>query len=241
MAIKTVICPACEAEQAILRNEDGKMTCAFCGEPIDLPEYEAGEEMDYTYEDETVEETPKLTPEGEKIDAVFVLSEEEVGNAFTISGKLKERKWLLYLETALLILMGTGILVMDILGTMGVAGVEKPNLIMWVYVVLCYGMLPVIWVMPGRTKKKIIKNATSGNQLELAIYENLIHIHIDGRDEADDWQQPFDGSFGLIHQQGLMVLTLKSGQILVIPERSLTDEQIEIVKTRLETKPQCAE
>lgn len=242
MAIKTVTCAACGAEQAILRDEEGKMNCVFCGEPIDLPEYEAGEEMDYVYEDQTSEQAkPALEPVGEKIDSVFVLSEEEVGTAFTVSGKLKERKWLLYIETALLILLGTGILVMDILGTMGVAGVEKPTIIMWVYVALCYGMLPVIWILPKRTKKKIIQNATSGNQLTLSIYENLIHIHIEGRDEKDDWQQPFDGSFGVIHQENMFVLTLKSGQILVIPERSLTEEQIEIVKARLETKPECAE
>lgn len=237
MAIKTVECPACNAEQAIFRDEEGKMKCAFCGEPIELPEYEAGEEMDYSYEEETVETSPALEPKGEEIKAVFVLSEEEVGTAFTISGKLKERKWLLYVETAILILMGTGILIMDILGTMGVADVKKPDVIMWIYVVLCYGMLPVIWIMPQKTKKKIIKNATSGNQLNLSIYENMINIHIDGRDEKDDWKQPFDGSFGLIHQEGLFVITLQNGQILVIPERSLTEEQVKTVKARLQTKP----
>ena len=238
MAIKTVKCDACGAEQAILRDEEGKMNCVFCGEPIQLPDYEAGEEMDYTYEEETKDETPAILPQGEKIDAVFVLNEEEVGNAFTIAGKLKERRWLLYVETAVLILLGSGILVMNILGALGKAGVQPPNLIMWVYVVLCYGMLPVIWVLPKRTKKKIIKNATSGNQLTLSIYENLINIHIEGREPKDDWQQPFDGSFGVLCEQGLFVLTLQNGQILVIPQRSLTEEQVEIVKARLATKPE---
>ena len=238
MAIKTVKCPDCGAEQAIMRDEEGKMNCVFCGTAIDLPEYEAGEEMDYAYE--TPEDATKcgVEPQGEKVEAVFVLSEDEVGKSFEISGRLKERRWLLYVETVVLFLLGTGILVMNILGTLGKAGVQQPDLIMWLYVVLCYGMLPVIWVMPQRTKKKIIKNATSGNQLTLSIYENLINIHIDGREDKEDWQQPFDGSFGVLHQDGLFVLTLKNGQILVIPERCLTEEQVETVKTRLTAKPE---
>lgn len=236
MAIKTVKCPACEAEQAILRDEEGKMNCVFCGEPIDLPEYEEGEGMDYSYEEET-KKAPALEPVGEKIDATFVLNEDEVGTAFTVSGKLKERRFILYIETAILAVFGTVILVMNILGQMGRAGMEKPTLATWLYVVLCYGMLPVIWMLPKRTKKKIVRNATSGNQLTISVYENLLNIHIDGREETEDWQQPFDGSFGLIHAQGLFVLTLQNGQILVIPERSLTEEQIPVVKERLQTKP----
>lgn len=234
MAIKTVTCSACGAQQAILRDEDGNMKCVFCGEPIDLPDYEEGEEFDYSYDEKTEE---ILQPEGEKIDAIFVLNEEEVGTAFTISGKLKERRYILYIETAVLIIFGTIILIMSILGLLGKASMEKPSVGNWLYVVLCYGMLPVIWIMPKRTKKKIIRNATSGNQLTLSIYDNLLHVHIDGRDESEDWQQPFDGSYGLIHQEGLFVLSLKNGQILVIPERSLTDQQIQIVAKRLESKP----
>jgi hypothetical protein len=237
MAIKTVTCAACGAEQAILRDEDGKMKCVFCGEPIDLPEeQQEGEGLDYSYDIPEEETQEKLEPVGEKIDAVFVLNEQEVGTAFTVSGKLKERKFILYIELALLALIGTGTLVMAILGLLGKEGIQKPELVTWLYVVLCYGMIPVVLTMPKRTKKKIIRNATSGNQLTVSIYENLLNIHIDGREEKDDWQQPFDGSFGLIHEQGLFVLTLQNGQILVIPERSLTQEQVEIVKDRLQTK-----
>ena len=36
MAIKTVKCEGCGAEQAIMRNEDGTMNCVFCGEPEGL-------------------------------------------------------------------------------------------------------------------------------------------------------------------------------------------------------------
>ena len=53
MAIKTVKCPQCEAEQAIVRGEDDTMQCAFCGAEISLPEYQEGEEMDYGYGEET--------------------------------------------------------------------------------------------------------------------------------------------------------------------------------------------
>ncbi len=234
MSVKTVKCPECEAEQAILRDENNSMKCVFCGAEISLPEYEEGEDFDYSYEEEKGPE--KIEPQGEKIDAVFVLNEEEVGNAFAISGKIKERKYIIYIELALLFLFGSAILVMNILGLMGRAGIEKPVTTNWLYVALCYGMLPVVAIMPKRTKKKIIRNATSGNQLELAIYENLFEVHIEGRDPKDDWQQLYDGSFGLIHDKGLFVLTLQNGQILAIPERCLTEEQISVVKERLLTK-----
>ncbi len=239
MAVKTVKCPGCEAEQAIVRDENNTMKCVFCGAEIELPEYEEGEEMDYSYNEETGEkEEPKLEPVGERIDAVFVLSEEEVGNAFEVSGKIKERKYIIYIEMVLLFFFGTAILVMNILGIMGKAGMKEPAVTNWLYVALCYGMLPIIAIMPKRTKKKIIRNATSGNQLELGIYENLFEVHINGREKSDDWQQPFDGSFGVICEKGLMVLTLANGQILAIPERCLAEDQIPVVKERLLTKPE---
>lgn len=236
MAIKTVTCQKCGAEQAILRDEDGNMNCLFCGAPMDLPAYEPGEEPDASYEQP--EEPEKLTPEGEPIPAVFVLSEEEVGTAFAATGKVKERKYILWIETVILAGFGTAILVMNILGLLNKAGMKPPEVATWLYVVLCYGMLPVIWIMPRRTKRKMIRNATSGNQLTVTIYENLMEIHIEGRDPKDDWQQPFDGSYGYRHEQGLFLLSLKSGQILVIPERSLTPEQVETVARRLEPKPE---
>ncbi|MBR3844772.1 MAG: hypothetical protein IKM39_04625 [Clostridia bacterium] len=234
MSVKTVKCPECEAEQAIVRDEDNTMKCAFCGAEISLPDFEEGESIDYSYDEE--KEPEKIEPQGEKIEAVFVLNEEEVGNAFAVSGKIKERKYIIYIELALLFFFGTAILIMNILGFMGRAGIEKPTTTNWLYVALCYGMLPVVGMLPKRTKRKIIRNATSGNQLEISIYENLFEVHIEGRDPKDDWQQPYDGSFGLIHDKGLFVVTLQSGQILAIPERSLTAEEIPVVKERLLTK-----
>lgn len=237
MATKTVICPECGAEQAIMREEDGTMKCVFCETPIDLPEYEEGEGLAYCY-DEQPETQPTLDPVGEAIVATFVLSEAEVGRALTLAGKLKERKWILYVETALLIVMGLFMLVSSVLGLMKIGGFKPPQIINWFYVVLCFGMLPVIWLSPKKTKQKIIKNATSGNQLTLSVYENLINIHIEGRETSDDWQQPFDGSYGLLYDGELFILTLQSGQILVLPQRSLKEEEIETVKARLATKPE---
>lgn len=239
MAIKTITCPACGAEQAIFRGEDDTMQCAFCGETIALPDYDQTEEMDYSYEEPAKETSPKVQPVGEKIDAVFVLSEEEVGNAFEVSGKIQERRWILYAETAVFSVVGIITLVMNVLNLMGkTASAKTPGFSEWLMVAICFIMIPVIWTMPKRTKQKIIRKSTSGNQLELGIYENLIHVHINGRDEADDWQQPFDGSYGVINQKDLFVLTLQNGQILAIPHRSLTEEQIPVVEQRLLSKPE---
>ena len=261
MAIKTVTCKACGAEQAIFRDENGEMKCAFCGEPIELPPYEEGEELDAQYSPDAPEEKPALTPVGEPIEAVFVLSEEEVGASFTAAGKVKERKYLLWIETVILLALGIVFLVFNIKGlkaagsgTAGATaittavdtvkavtatGLQKPGISEWLFVVLCFGLLPVVWLMPKRTRKKIIKNATSGNQLTITVYENLLNIHVEGHDPKDDWQQPFDGSYRLIRAEGLMILDLADGRILVIPERSLPEDGIETVAARLAVKPEA--
>ena len=260
MAVKTVTCKACGAEQAILRDENGEMKCVFCGAPMELPEYEEGESLDAQYDDQNKDKKPLLTPEGEPIDAVFVLNEEEVGTAFTAAGKVKERKYILWIETVILLALGIVFLVFNIKGLMAAGGsgagqsaittatnavkavtasdIKTPGLSEWLFVAICFGMLPVIWLLPKRTRKKIIKNATSGNQLTITVYENLLNIHVDGRQADDDWQQPFDGSFKVIREAGLFILDLADGRILVIPERSLTEEQIPVVASRLETKPE---
>ncbi len=236
MAIQTVTCPACGAQQAPLAGEDGGMKCAFCGQSIDLPEGVSAledEQWAGSYDEAAEAAAPRLTPEGEAVKAVFVLSETEVGDAFYLSGKVKERKWLLVVETAVLAALGLGMLIMNILGLLGRAGIQPPPVMNWVYVVVCLGLLPVIWLLPERTRKKMIRTATSGNQLTVTLYDNLLTVHIEGRDEADDWQQPYDGSYALTEGKGLFVLTLKSGQLLVIPRRCFTAEQEAQTEARL--------
>ena len=231
MAVKTVKCPSCEAEQAIIRGEDNTMQCVFCGAQIPLPEYEEGEEMEYSYAEET--DSPKTEPKGDPVQAVFVLNEEEVGNAFAVSGKIKERKYIIYIEVILMFMVGTVALVMNILGLLGKAGAKSPTPMMWLLVGMSYAMIPYILISPKRIRRKLVRQSTSGNQLELSIYENLFSVHIAGRDPEDDWQQEFDGSFGVICEKDLIVLTLANGQILAIPERCLTEGEVLLVKERL--------
>ena len=93
MAIKTVKCPKCDSETAVIKNDEGKVLCPFCGEEItDVPEVGEGEQFEYSDTPNDEQENKKIVPFGEEIDVSFVLSEIEVGNALESSGKLKKRK-----------------------------------------------------------------------------------------------------------------------------------------------------
>jgi len=49
MAIKTVKCPKCDSETAVIKDENGKVFCPFCGEEIvDIPEIKEGEQFEYS-------------------------------------------------------------------------------------------------------------------------------------------------------------------------------------------------
>ena len=233
MAIKTVKCPKCDSETAVIKDENGKVFCPFCGEEIvDIPEIKEGEQFEYS-DVPADKDTKKIEPVGEEIDLSFVLSEEEVGNALETSGKLKKRKIIPFIEAALFGLLGIFSLLSIIFSYAGLFGMgkTKPNFSHYLVTVICFCMVPAVFTLPERQKKKYIRSATSGNQVNLKVYENLLEVCVLGNEE-DAWQLELDGDYGINYEYNQTVLSLKNGQILVIPDRAVKEEQLETLHKR---------
>ena len=233
MAIKTVKCPKCDSETAVIKDENGKVFCPFCGEEIvDIPEIKEGEQFEYS-DVPAEKDTKKIEPVGEEIDLSFVLSEEEVGNALETSGKLKKRKIIPFIEAALFGLLGIFSLLSIIFSYAGLLGMgkTKPNFSHYLVTVICFCMVPAVFTLPERQKKKYIRSATSGNQVNLKVYENLLEVCVLGNEE-DAWQLELDGDYGINYEYNQTVLSLKNGQILVIPDRAVKEEQLETLHKR---------
>ena len=121
-------------------------------------------------------DTKKIEPAGEEIDLSFVPSEEEVGNALETSGKLKKRKVTPFIEAGALFGL-LGILLSIIFSYAGgFLGMGKTKLNFSHYLVTVDLLLHGSRCFhPARAaKEKYIRSATSGNQVNLKVYENLL-------------------------------------------------------------------
>ena len=110
-------------------------------------------------------------------------------------------------------------------------GKTKPNFSHYLVTVICFCMVPAVFTLPERQKKKYIRSATSGNQVNLKVYENLLEVCVLGNEE-DAWQLELDGDYGINYECNQTVLSLKTGQILVIPDRAVKEEQLETLHKR---------
>jgi len=232
---KTVICPKCLAEQAISRDDEGKMNCVFCGEELELPEYEEGEGLDPVIDGDE-KENSRIEPIGEPIELTYVLNHDEVEDALFSSGKISERKFIPILETIGLaiaaIIMGIPVFI----GQFGLMeNFQKPRFTDWFFVLLMLCIIPVVWIMPKRTKKSIIKRSTTGSRLDVSVYENIATIVVN-EDKNDAWDLELGKGYRFIETEIIYIFVLDNGQLLVIPKRAVADGDIDILKTRIEIK-----
>ncbi len=232
---KTVVCPKCLAEQAISRDADGKMDCVFCGEELDLPEYEEGEELELEIMEEE-EKNPRIEPIGEAIELNYVLNHDEVSDALFTSGKISERKIIPILETIGLAIAAVILGLPLILGQFGlVEGFKQPTFTDWLFAVLMLGLIPFVWIMPNKTKKSIIKRSTTGSQLKVRVFENIAIVIVnDNVDEA--WDLELGKNYRLIETEIIYILVLNNGQLLVFPKRAIADGEEQTLKARIEIK-----
>lgn len=232
---KTVICPKCLAEQAISRDDEGKMSCVFCGEELELPEYEEGEELEPENFDEEVK-TSRIEPIGEPIELNYVLNHDEVEDALFSSGKISERKIIPILETIGLSIAAVILGLPLILGQFSlVEGFKQPAFTDWLFVILMLGLIPVVWIMPNKTKKSIIKRSTTGSRLDVSVYENIATIVVN-EDKNDAWDLELGKGYRFIETEIIYIFVLDNGQLLVIPKRAVADGDIDTLKTRIEIK-----
>lgn len=226
--IKTVTCPECGATQAIFRDENGDVRCAFCRcEITGLPP--AGEEEEGLPEAEEMNEA-KTLPLGQAINAEFILQRSEVETALVSSGRLRSRKYIVWIETGLLAFFIVAMAFSFLAGYKGWWGMKAPDTQSYFIFVLAAALIPFVWIMPNRNKKRILDNATSGQKISLSVYENLAEV---GVADGEKWQLVFDEGFHVITQDEIIIIMLKNKQIFAIPERAFKDDELQAAKERI--------
>lgn len=226
---KLIVCPKCQAEQAICRDDEGKMKCVFCGEELDLPEYSEEEEF---FEQQTEDVPAVQEPVGDPVCLTYVLNEDEVEDALFSSGKIGTRKIIPILET---VGLSIAIIIFAIPLIGGQFGLydkfQKPVVFDWIIFAILLALIPLIWILPSRTKKNIVKRSTTGSRLQVEIFENIARVTVNENAE-ESWVLTL-GDYRLVETERNFIMVLKNGQILVIPKRSVKDEDLQIVSDRL--------
>ena len=218
---KTVTCKECGGVQAIFRDEEGKMHCAFCGEEItDLPPYEEGEGLDPAAE----AEESTLAPQGQAAVAVFTLNRQEVEDALTLTGRLKPHRVTSIVETVLLAFL----LVMQVItlvgGLLHWEGYAQPGLMTYLMLVVIAVLIPAVWIMPIRTNRRIVDRSVSGNELHIRVYENLCEVAVPKEDSS--WNVEFGkDTFSLSECEDLLLLTLADRRLLAVAKRGFENEE----------------
>ena len=229
---KTVICTECGAEQAICRDDEGKMKCAFCSCELELPEYEEGEELtDY------ITPIKRIEPIGDAIEIEYVLTADEVEEALFSTGKIRERKLIPIIET---VFCGIFIIMQGISIGCGLAKVGKypmPRFSDWLLLVIMGALIPLVWYLPKKTKKDIVKRSTTGSTLNVKMFENIAEVVVNG-DQNDSWYVEYGKDYEILESEKLInVILINEGKkLLVLPKRAILDADMENVMARLNTK-----
>lgn len=182
---KTVTCEKCGGVQAIFRDEEGKMSCAFCGEKIEnLPPYEEGESLDDLKAGDSV-----TNPEGDPAEAVFTLTKQEVEDALILTKRIKPHFITSIVETVLLVFLLVVQVVNLVGGLLKWENYVEPGMMSYLLLVVIVVLIPTVWIMPRRTNQKIVERSVSGHELQVRVYENLCEVAIP--DENSNWNFEF--------------------------------------------------
>lgn len=228
--LKTVICPECGAEQAIIRDKNGEVHCVFCNCAItDLPPVSDDEDFPDVQRNESKNKT---APVGQAIKTEYILNREEVEKALILSGKLRSRKYIVWAETIVLVFFVLVMLFSILAGYNGWWNMNKPDMQTYFILILAAALIPFVWIMPNRSKKRIVDSKTSGNKISLAVYENLAEIDVE---DAQKMQLVFNDGFNVVQQDGITIIIMKSGHILAVPDRAFKDDELDEAKKRILT------
>ncbi len=224
---KTVTCEKCGGVQAIFRDENGGMKCAFCGEEIEnLPPYEQGEELSYGAAESAAQ------PEGEPAEAVFTLNRQEVEDALLLTGRIKPHIMTSVVETVLLVLLLAMQCTSVIGGMLHWKDYPEPGGMNYFLLAVIVVLIPVVWIMPRRNNRRIVDRSVSGNELRVRVYENLCEVFIPADDKG--WDVTFGkDSFCVSECEEMFVLTLSDGRLLALPKRGFEGDGVAIARERL--------
>lgn len=225
---KTVTCEKCGGVQAIFRDENGGMKCAFCGEEIqNLPPYEEGEELSYGTPDEV-----KTDPVGEAAEAVFTLRRGEVEKALILTGRLKPHITTSIVETVLLAVLlaiqGSSV----VSGLLHIGDAPSPAGMNIVLLVVIIALIPAVWILPRRNNRRIVDSSVSGNELRIRVYENLCEVFIPAEGKGWNFEYATE-KYKVSECEEMLLISLGDGRLLALPKRGFAQGAEEIARERL--------
>lgn len=224
---KTVTCEKCGGVQAIFRDENGGMKCAFCGEEIqNLPPYEEGEELSYG----TAE--VKTEPLGEAAEAVFTLRRGEVEKALILTGRLKPHLTASIVETVLLAVLlaiqGSSV----ISGLLHIGDAPEPGGMNIFLLVVIIALIPAVWILPRRNNRRIVDSSVSGNELRIRVYENLCEVFIPAEGKGWNFEYATE-KYAVSECEEMLLISLGDGRLLALPKRGFAPGAQEVARERL--------
>ena len=154
------------------------------------------------------------------VNAQYILTRDEVAEAFSAAGKLRFSKKKAALQTAGLIL-GMGVFTSYII----IAGFSLPYSVI---IALCAVLIPIVWIMPMRTEQRIIDRAVSGQTTDVTISPGAVAIYI----KASDFRWTIDEP-RVKYTDTLIILMLADKRLFVIPKRVLSAAQLELAMRNL--------
>lgn len=225
---KTVTCEQCGGVQAIFRDEEGKMNCAFCGEEIkNLPPYEEGESLD-----ELDAADAGARPEGDPAEAVFTLQKQEVEDALVLTKRIKPHFVSSVVETVLLAFLLAVQVINLVGGLLKWEEYPEPGLMSYLLLIVIVALIPAVWILPRRTNKKIVERSVSGHELRVRVYENLCEVAIPA--EEHSWNFEFGSEKCSVSEcEDLFLITLSDNRLLAIPKRGFAEGTEALARERL--------
>ena len=225
---KTVTCEKCGGTQAIFRDENGGMKCAFCGEKLEnLPPYEEGAELGYGEQAEIQTE-----PQGEPAEAVFTLRRNEVEKALILTSRLKPHMTTSIVETVLLAVLLALQASTVIGGLLHWNDASDPGMMNYFMLLVILILIPAVWIMPRRTNRRIVDRSVSGNELRVRVYENLCEVFIPAEDKSWNFEYATE-KYAVSECEEMFLLSLADGRLLALPKRGFSGGAEALARERL--------
>ena len=155
------------------------------------------------------------------VNARYVLTREEVAEAFGATGKLRFSKKKAAMQTAGLALC---------IGIFTYYGIMVGFSMLYVIIIaLCAVMAAVVWLVPMRNEAAMIDRAVSGQTTDVSISPGSVAIYI--RESNFRWTADKPR---VKYTDRLIILRLEDRRLFVIPKRVLSPDELTLAIQNLE-------
>jgi len=155
----------------------------------------------------------KIPLEDREIRIKYALTMPETRATLVIAGRIENRKKLHILETVML-----GVLFLVFV----VQAITSPGYYIGLLLAgICAALAVVIRVIPEREEKRMVARAFTGLELDVLINRDKISVDCNG----SQWEIVLNGDCDYCDDMGVMVIFVRDGKLLTIPERAFAYER----------------